>query len=319
MAKKQNPMSPERKLVVSVACVPIVMACGWMAWPQAPGLEDPPHGYASVCPGVPGQPLGILAVNSVYVSPENRPSYTRTYERYTAYDLDDGTVVGRADLGSHKESNSLLECMASEGDRVWIRSNNDGVHLRDARSGAMVTSRDELLAGITAPVDKLWFDGKRLIVATTDGRQHFVEPKAPPRGQQVAWSTSHEQSSAGLVKRDGTGRAAVLVGGKPLAETDWLDPQYAFHPSGGVIWPDPPSLIICERTSTDTPHRQVSRVGLDGTIWWTYTPGAMPARVTSYCPWTPSADGRRLILPTAPNGLVAIDTGNGREVLRRVQ
>lgn len=326
MGKKQ--VSKERSVVVAVAALPL-LAVPVMEIVRRPSLDDPPARHSDICPALAGQPLGVLASTSMGSSPDARKATTTVYERYTAYDPSTGETIGKTSLGSHTDT-SFLECMAMTRQHVWVRTPTDGVHVRDSRTGAMVKDQKALFGGIAAPVDKAWFDpGKSaLIVATKDGRNNEIKPETPSSGKGARWIRDQDiPTSAGnlftATSQAGGGslaRRIVFVGNKPLADTDWLNPVFGIHPGSGTIeWPNPPSLVICEPTETDKPRRQLTRVTLDGTILWTYTPGVLPARTSPECDWQASGDGSRLVLLTEPNGMIGIDAATGRETYRRVQ
>lgn len=280
--------------------------------------------YTAICPAAPGQPMGVLAYDSVEHRPERGSSYTEYFDRYTAYDPADGKVLGRAALGTRRDV-ALIECMAASGDHVWLRTAADGIHVRDARSGKVVKDQANVFTGITAPVDKAWFDADRtrLIVATKDGRNTEIAPDGATRAGPSAVSSltsALAKTSAGVLSKQGVPRQVIFLGDRPLGDTDWLEPHFVIHPPSGTLeWPSPPSLIVCEPTEVRAPPRQITRVALDGTILWTYTPGAAPGRVNGSCTWYASGDGTRLVLLTAPNGMVGIDVATGREVFRRSQ
>ncbi len=296
-----------------VLSIPIVV---WAAWRRAPSVDAPPRASYDVCPAAPGQPLVSLAFDSRYFSPENQSSYTEYYDRFLAYEPATGAVVARVSLGTHQQDNGRAYCLASSGDEVWIWTVADGFHVREARTGKVRRTQAQLLAGITAPVDRILPETgfHRLSVMTKDGRTTSIEIGGVPAGTRIVTDLP-----GGELDDRGGPREEILVDGVPLAQTDWLQPDYLVHPpTAGVEWPGP-SLIVCEPVAVNQPGIQLTRIGLDGAIQWTYRPGAGAARKANECAWWASADGEHLVLLTDPNGMVGIDAATGRETFRRVQ
>jgi len=332
---RRDEQPPERVAVLLLAFAPLlVIPVLEIARSMGPSLDEPPGSYGDVCPAFAGQPMGVLSRTEITTNPDNNaPSYTTSYERYTAYDPLTGVPLAKASIGEHKNT-SFLECMATTAQDIWLRTPTDGIHVRNSRTGALVKDEKTFFAGITGPVDKAWFEPRvpGVMVATKDGRNHEIKLDTSGRGKDprrdLYWVRDQDlPTSAGLLyfatSPAGGGsvsRNIVFLGDKALADTDWLNPAFGIYPATGKIeWPNPPSLMICEPTEVGAPRKQVTRVALDGTILWTYTPTAKPARTAPECAWYVSGDATRLVLFTQPNGMIGIDAATGREVYRRVQ
>lgn len=320
---------PERQLVLVLGLVLAAPVIVWAVWPRSPGFDDPPSGYSTVCESVAGEPLGVIAYTSASHNPEHGSSYTVFRERYTAYDLRDGHVVAKFGLGSHRSdaNTKISACATNAAGQLWLQTPSDGFHVRDPKTGAILRSQRDLMADLGA-IDKAWFDfaGHKLVVATKDGRNHEIPvPGSSPFAGAPTESTPHgprartSRGELGVKQLPGGSRVAVTLDGRALADTDWLQPALVVHPPSGTLeWPSPPSVIICERTEVRGPYAQLTRVGLDGEILWTYVPGTKPALDIRSCAWIASGDGTRLVLMTKPNGIVAIDPATGREAFREL-
>jgi hypothetical protein len=347
MAKKKGkPIPKERVVVLVVAGVLSAVPIVWVLWPRPPSLSDPARGYAAVCPAAPGHPLVVVEYDSRYHDNEDYPdrSYTDFFYRYSVYDPTDGRTLHRVSLGQQR-SGTAPDCFFADGGNVWMWTQRDGFHVRAAATGEVVKAQAELLPGLPAAVVSAGFEpaARRLVVSTKDGRHHAVDASfaaevvasaatastgAPARavpgsgmdrdGTRVRQWIRDQTTTGTVTEERADPRRTILVDGEPLAGTDWLKPQYVVHaPTGSLEWPDPPSLVICEPAELDAPPQQLTRVGLDGTILWTYRPGAKRAGNRPDCMWRSSGDGGQLILFTEPNGIVGLDAATGAERFRR--
>jgi hypothetical protein len=328
MAKRKvTEAARTRFIVLIVALVLSAPIAIWLAWPRRPRLDDPARGHMALCMSVPGQPLVILTYDSRTHVPEKGASFTDFYDRLVVYDPQDGAVLHRESLGKRRDG-KFAQCLGVSGEHVWIHTEQAGYHVREVKTGAVVRSQEQLLGELAAQLSAASLDPTTgtFYVSTKDGRTHaidkaFARTRVPsiPRILAHARSVSHVAgvaTSKGVLGHDHQQRKQILLDGEPLASTDWLQPDFLVHPrSRTVEWPDPPSLIVCEPDEIGKPKQQITRLGLDGTILWTYK---RPAEKNGTgCLWQVVADGSRLVMFTAPNGLVAIDPATGREAFRR--
>jgi hypothetical protein len=282
-----------------------------------------------------------LTYDSEGHSPEDGASYTDYHDRYVVLDPGDGHELHRESLGRRRDGYGA-DCFAAYGEHVWLWTEVDGYHVREARSGRVVKSQQELLGELAASVNVANWDAtnKKLYVDTKDARTYAIDatfartvvrggrPQTANRQarNRVTANTSksmadaaNTRTSKGTLGEERGNRTAILLDGAPLASTDWLQPELVVHqPSNTLEWPQPPSLIACEPRELGKPMNVVTRVTLEGQLAWSYLrPLDEAATGTGDCLWQTTGDGTRLVMFTQPNGIIGLDVATGREAFRR--
>lgn len=278
--------------------------------------------------------------------------YTRHNGTLAIFDIATGALTAKQSVGAWEDDAHRAVCFGAAGEgRVWFRPAGSAptFEVRSIDTGAVVTpfsafvqANPPLGVGVLA----LGWDGDRAAptVSTADGRTLWLDAATrsasryegnvtmTPLGIQAdAAIHSHSVSYylgglPGLVLADGRRvtldghpRSVMRVDGAPLfGERDFYMPSALVHPaSGSIEWPSPPSLLVVEETLVGSYRYRITRIGLDGSVLFTFDPGeALPA-ATRYrpTPWTSSPDGT-LLLHFGELGVIAIDARTGTERYR---
>lgn len=277
---------------------------------------------------------------------------TRHDASLAVFDLATGALRASVDVGSWRDDAQRAVCFGAAGDaQVWFRPAGaaPSVEVRSVDTGAVVTpfsafvqANPPLGVGVTA----LGWDGDRAAptVSTADGRTLLLDAVTRVASRyegNVTMTPLGIQADAAIHSRDvdyylgglpglvladgrrvtldGHPRSVMNVNGAPLfGERDFLSPHVLLAPaSQSIEWPRPPSLIVVEETLVNSLRYRITRIGMDGSVLFSFDPGeALPA-ATRYRPnpWTSSPDGT-LLLHFGGTGVIAIDAVTGVERYR---
>lgn len=336
--------NPRQKVQIIVAAtlgtLATVFVAWWLAKPSALQL-------VSTCPRGSHTHMAFVVDR-----PRHGEDYTRHQGSLVVFDVTTGARVATHDLGSWEDDDERPLCMGLAGDdRVWVRpAGVPRLEVRALSDGSVVTSSaalqqrtPALASGILAlgwdserraPTASLRDGHQLLFDATTLGTTRYEGTVTmTPLGVQadaVIATESVPYYVGGMpelllddgrrVTLDGHPRSFMQVGGERLfGDRDFYMPTVLLNPGTARIeWPDPPSLLVVEETLVGSHTYRVTRIGLDGTVLFSFDPHeALPAS-TRYrpTPWTASHDGS-LLLHIGSEGFVAIDAATGVERYRR--
>lgn len=281
--------------------------------------------YIGMCPLQAGRPLVIL---------DRTRHKTQHYYFYSIIDPDTGERTKRSQLYSGRFAPRPW-CLGFEADLMWIRVNNK-LRAYDLQTGKQVVSHEDIVAKLSATLDRLDFDRKSnsVIARTRDGRAHqlvttpqlsfrpFADPQRIriasgvnlPEGAKRAWGSDRIHGEK-LWTRGSNPRQPIMLGHHQLGKHDWLRPAFALnaktrHP----LWPSPDSLIVVEQTELKSGRYRITRVGLDGVELWQHTPHSRC--VGSSKSWFSTPSARTLLYIDVTPALIGVDPATGKQRFR---
>lgn len=311
-------------------------------------LGDEPTLLVGTCPAMSSTHFAVV----VQRGSTTLDDHTRHDGTLAVFDLATGARTAEHGVGAWMDDAQRAVCFGGAGDgNVWFRpaGATPTVEVRSVDTGAVVTPFSAFVQAnppLGVGVIALGWDGERAMptVSTRDGRTLSLDAASraatrfegnvtmTPLGIQ-ADAAIHSHSVGyylgglpGLVLADGRRvtleghpRSVMKVDGAPLfGDRDFYSPTLLLdRASGSIEWPSPPSLLVVEETLVGSLTYRVTRIGLDGTVLYTFDPSeALPA-ATRYrpTPWTSSPDGR-LLLHFGEHGVIAIDAETGAERYR---
>lgn len=311
------------------------VAVGMITW----GVGRAPMALMAGCP-----PRGdFVAVIVSRTLDSDGDSVTSPY--YAVFDVRTGRPVGRTLLDSSNETMDHAFCARADDDRNWVVGYDAKPELyANVAPRRLVTwdsiARTSSIAGRVTGVG--WSDDRgELVVNTSLGYAFALDPNTL-RGTRVEGTPSlstlsgpHDDvvppgvveyymggrdelrlADGSLLELEGHPRARVTSASTPLfGGRDFLTPAFLLSPTTRSIeWTDPPSVIVIEETEIGSRVFRATRIALDGTVTWTFTPQAPTAASWRYrpIPWAAYSEGRMLVTfdETSMHG---IDPGTGRE------
>lgn len=262
---------------------------------------------------------------------------------YAVFSARSGSLVERMAVGDTSDDARRAFCAAATPDRHWLVDFDRRIAQVDARRAAIavpaatVAARARLI-GETTSVG--WDDERGQIVAnTSQGFAVAIDPVSLS-GTRVAGTPSLSTLSGmhddvvpfGVVRYyvgglatlrgadgvrwrlDGHPRSRVIREGQPLfAGRDFLSPAFLVHPgNGSVEWSDPPSVFVVEETAVGSITYRITRIRLDGTVMWTFTPEESTPAHWMYrpVPYAAYVGGQQIVLFEAGR-LVGLDAATG--------
>lgn len=297
------------------------------AAPENPPIEGPSAGLITVCPPAPGQPIVIV---------DRLAAKNRTDHRMVLVDPASGEVTKRVALGPLP-----MSCLGADGRIVWLSEQGSGLQARSVDTGEVVKTQADLESALSVAIAAAQFDHvtSRLVITTDKKAMFFVDDdftSAPvvagtaisrpaagldlPVGRLVARDLHPTyKTPEGTFRTDGHPERTILKDDQPIGDSVWLRPQFVLDvETRSLVWPDPPSLVICEPTAELDPNKRIkiTRLTLEGKVLWSYTPADESQGNPHECNWYGAGTRAHLAYFTKANGVVGVDAKTGKELYR---
>jgi hypothetical protein len=297
------------------------------AVPENPSIEGPSAGLIAVCAPAPGQPIVIL---------DKLAAKNRTDHRMLLVDPATGEIAKRVALGPLP-----MSCLGADGRIVWLSEQGSGIQARSVDTGEVVKTQADLESALSIEIASAQFDHvtRRLVITTTAKAMFFVDDDF--KSEPVTAGTAISRPSAGMdlpigrlvvrdlhptyktpegtFRTDGHPERKILKDDQPIGDSLWLRPQFVLDvETRSLVWPDPPSLIVCEPTADGDPNKRikVTRLTLEGKVLWSYTPADESQGNPHECNWYGAGTRAHLAYFTKANGVVGVDAKTGKELYR---
>ena len=338
-------LSKKHKKLLTTALMTVAIIAGvglivLLTREKAPGAGDRAQGVNSLCPSKEAGPVVLIDWVSRHYSPNRGSSYSKSWFFFAVYDPETGArrMRKKIETTSSKKRGGVPDCIGAQQDLVWLWTPSDQLHARSVATGDKAVSVTDISRALGGEIHRFGFDEKtrQLVLQGKDNRSHTVtkingtsvELKPVERfrsglrqatkvvGMSIATVSGRRTLSDGAEVRTNrkNGRYELYARDRRLG-SDWLQPQLLRHPiAGGVLWPNPPSVLVVDKPRIGAKRYTISRVSVaDGKIMWSARPAKDGVSVSQRQSWQPSGDGKTLINFSLGAEMLGIDSTTGRQ------